>query len=396
MIGTKVKVGWDAAAVQKGIGSISKSMKGMGAVWRGGLERVGARMTDLLGRVISAVPEAVKDLTSYGSELSDLSQALGVPVDKLIQIQEAMRMGGAGVDSLRMFANLAENLQQANEDGGDLADTLHALNLSTDEMAGMKLDKAWETIARAINESTLPTGKLLDILSDLFGGRVGMKMLNTFREIDRTMPIAVKNTKGFAKYMNEAAGGLDEIDDALGRWTMLKRGLTSVIVSGFTDAFGTSGVDAMFDKLDPSGLRDWFRDAVRLGMREVEVIMQHGLGKYLKEAFMMAFDWLWNKAVELIDMAKTKINDVLISAIGTLTIELWKLYDSLPGWMKGGKDERGRSTLDILKGGIRGMNPFGGPGPGKFGESAMTTQQGQQLIALTKRIERNFTNLATV
>lgn len=394
MIGTKVIIGADAKAVQKsflGIGGMLK--KGFAAIGRGTFERIGHRMTDTLGRIISAVPEAVKDLTAYGSEMSDLSQALEVPVERLMQIEEAMRMGGAGVDSLRMFATLAKNLQQANEEGGDMADTLHLLNLYTNDMAALRPDMAWEAVAMAINKSTLPTGKLLDILSDLFGGRIGMKMLNTFREINKTMPIAIKNTQGFAKYMSVASAGLDEWDDAMGRWTMFRRGLASLLTGAFTDVFGAGAIDKMFDKLDPSGLRDWFRGAVQDGMREVEVILQGGLGKYISDAFKVSFDWIWNKALELIDKAGAKINEVMMAAIGKLTIELWKLYHSLPEWMKG--DSKGRSAIDIIKGGIRGMNPLGGPGNGKFGETTMTREQATQLLALTKSIDRKFGGLAT-
>jgi hypothetical protein len=395
MIGTKVKVGWDAGSVQSGMkGLIGTIGKGFGAIGRGGLERIGHRMTDTLGRIIAAAPEAIKDLADYGGELSDLSAALEIPVDRLVQLQEAMRLGGAGVDSLRMFAMMAKNIHLANKDGEDLAAALQLIGLRTDKMAAMKPDKQFEAIAEAIQQSDRPVGELIDILSDIFGGRVGMKMLNMFRNFDSTMTRAAKNSSGFARYMEQAAGGLDEMSDALGRWEMLRRGLASLVTSAFADVFGTGAIDKIFDSLDPSGLRDWFRDAVRDGMREVEIIMQGGLGKYLKDAFKMAFDWVWNKAVELIDMAKTKMNDVLMSAIGKLTIELWKLYDSLPQWMKG--DSKGRTPLDIFKGGINGMNPFGGPGPGAFGQTTMTTEQASQLIALTKSIERKFGGLATV
>ena len=449
MIGTKVKVGWDAASVQRGMkGLIGTIGKGFGAIGRGGLERIGHRMTDTLGRIIAAAPEAIKDLADYGGELSDLSAALEIPVDRLVQLQEAMRLGGAGVDSLRMFAMMAKNIELANADGEDLAESLHKIGLRTDEMAALKPDKQFEAIAAAIQKSELPVGQLIDVLSDIFGGRVGMKMLNLFRGFDATMARAAKNSGGFAKYMAKAANGLDEMSDALDRWEMFRRGLASVVVGAFTDAFGTSGVDAMFDRLDPSGLREWFSrafgKAIKFVQDEIELMQFIGLENYLRQIIDKAgkafVGWLvdgMNAVAQEVDIITDNIRGKgfgigeeagrgivsgikgislsgffqsemmvalsglagsLVSLFGTAVVELGKMAGGAAAgaFMEGvgiPRGPAGMSTWDILKSGIKA-------GAGKVAESAlflsMTQEQATQLIALTKSIDRKFGGLATV
>jgi len=451
MIGTKVKVGWDASTVQRGMkGLLGMMGRGFGAVARGGLERIGHRMTDLMGRIIAAAPAAIKDLADYGSELSDLSAALEIPVDRLMELQEAMRLGGAGVDALRMFATMAKNIEQANAEGGDLAKALQEIGLRTDKMAALKPDEQFRAIAEAIQQSELPVGKLIDVLSDVFGGRVGIKMLNLFREFKTTMPRAQNNARGFAKWMMLSASGLDEMSDALGRWEMFRRGMASIVVGGFMDAFGTGGIDRMFDRLDPTGIRNWFSKAFTSSVRwvtsEMQLAKSMGLGAYLNMRSREFGKWLMEKLTAGMNFLATEIeiltdsirgkgfgigeevgrgaiakligsrDDIgnmlsgifdspLIQAAGRLALSLVELFGTAVvelGKMAGGAFygaimEAFGEKVEFLGRGVpemqRGMRMNQSWSPANA--TTMTTKQAEQLISLTKSIDRKFGGLAT-
>ena len=90
MIGSIVRLMFDASAVQRGLAGLGGMFGRMGRqIGIGGLQRVGHQITDLMGRMIVALPMAGKELLDWAGNLNDMSMQTGISVDRLMLMEEA-------------------------------------------------------------------------------------------------------------------------------------------------------------------------------------------------------------------------------------------------------------------------------------------------------------------
>lgn len=272
-IGTTVKVGFDATAVRAGFGALqgmfSGAMRGIRQVGIGAARQVGARATDLLGRILMAVPEGIRDALEYGDELNDLSANTGVAVGKLIELQEALRLGGAEFrDTNKVLAKFKQNLDEAKEGAGPAREALHKLGLRMTDIKELSLEQAFEKIGRQIGSLPADMVGLEDAMSELFGFAAGAKLRGFFRNYDENIERARKNTASFAESMGNSAGSYGKMNDAIGRFQMRWIQTMGIVIDEARALFGDDWIDELFDFMDPAKVRA-FLSQIKAGATEM-------------------------------------------------------------------------------------------------------------------------------
>jgi hypothetical protein len=259
-IGTTVKVGFDATQVKSGFSALksmfSGALRGFRQVGIGAARQVGAQVTDLLGRVIMAIPQGIKDTADWADNLNDMSNQTGVAVSKLVLMEEALRLSGAeAADTSRMISMLASNLHEAQMEAGPARDALNKLGLFMPDMAGLSVDQAFEKIGRQV--ATLPNDfkGLEGIMSDLFGAKMGFKLIRFFRDYDGGMKQATNNVGAFASRIEVSAEAYGKLNDAAGRFEMRWRETMAVVLDELVAMFGDDWLDQMFDFFAPEKIR---------------------------------------------------------------------------------------------------------------------------------------------
>lgn len=261
MIGTTFKLGFDGTSVQRGLGKLASGMaRGFGRIGIGAMERVGHRMTDLMGRLVMAIPETLRETGEWAGGMTDMATATGMSVEKLVLLEEKFRLAGVQAkESGAVMSRFALNLKTAGTEGGAAADALRTLGFKANAFMNVPLDEALEKIAKQINAG-IDGGWLKNpegVMSDLFGQRLGYQQLKLFRDYAAVSEQAANNVGKLAAAMGSGqAANLDRWSDALGRFENLKRSLASIAMDEFFKISGGPGsADSFFDTFDPEKLR---------------------------------------------------------------------------------------------------------------------------------------------
>lgn len=289
MIGTTFKLGFDGTSVSRGLGRVTGMLsKGMNAIGRGGLERVGHGVTDLMGRIVMAVPEALKSTADWAGNMTDMSMQTGVSIEKLVLMEEKLRLAGASAsDTSRIISNLANNLHTAATDGGPATDALNKLGLKARDFVGIPIDEAFEKIGRTVADLGPEFAGLDSIMADIFGAKMGYKLIRFFKDFDGSTRQAENNVGKLGGSLNNGlAADLDKFSDAMGRFENFKRSLASMALGEmFRVTGGAGGVDSLFDSLDPEKLRPKIQELMSMLGRNTEVFLSQDLSKSLGEVF---------------------------------------------------------------------------------------------------------------
>lgn len=263
-IGTTVKVGFDGTAVKQGLAGMTGMFRRFGGmlgglgkqVGIGALRQGGVMAADLLTRLVTAVPEGIKETMDWAGNLTDMSAQAGVSVSKLVLMEEALRLAGASAkDTSMMLSRLKDNLYEAEKEAGPAREALMKLGLFLPDYKDLKIDDAFELIGRQVSQLPNDFEGLESIMADLFGARMGYKMIRFFRDFEGGMRQAENNVGVFARRLDATAGGYDKMSDALGRFQMRWRETMSIIIDQVTGLFGDDWVDQLFDFMSPEKLR---------------------------------------------------------------------------------------------------------------------------------------------
>lgn len=261
-IGTTLTVGFDANAVRKGFaglgGMFSGAMRGFRQIGIGAARDVGARMTDMLGRVLMAVPQGIKDTLDFAGDLDDMSQQTGMSVEKLVLLGEALRLSGAEArDTSMMISRFADNLGTAMRELGPAQDAIHKLGFKVSEFRGMALDEAFEKIGIRAGEMSWGMGELESTMADLFGAKMGYKLIRFFKNFDSQSKQAEKNVGALSKRMGQNAASYAETGDKLDRFANRWRELMTLIIDAGADT-GIGWADDFFESMSPEKIRTTF------------------------------------------------------------------------------------------------------------------------------------------
>lgn len=286
MLGTTFRLGFDGSAVNRGLGGIGSLLGRFSQqVGIGAARKIGYGMTDMIGRIASAVPEAIKDLTMWGGELSDMSAQTRIAAKDLMLLYEAMRLAGAAPsDVSRQMSQLAAKIHEAaTVIDSPAGRALKALKFDLQELRGVPIDQAFYRIGARFAEMGDEIEGAEKIMSELFGGIRGAKMLRFFRAFDKSISDAKRNMATWADVAEgDISDNLDEMADAMGRWDMVRRrmafGLLKGIGGGSIDGFGAS-LNNIYDWLSSIGplLEDAGRKMRSFLGTAIEVIAKDGL-----------------------------------------------------------------------------------------------------------------------
>lgn len=245
----------DTSAVTRGLSKISR---GFGAFSKqaaiGATRRVGEKLTDLAGRLVMAVPGAIKDTANFVSNLSDLERKTGMSAQQLVVLGEKMRLAGVETtDVSDSISNLAEKLYEAQTEGGTVKKALNDLGFSAQEFKNKNLDESFEMIGRKVetlSDDQLP--KMTWALAQIFGGDVGMEMVKMFRNYDEFVSEATHNTKGLNEQLGKegVVGRVDDMSKAMGRFQNFRMRLGLGLIDTMEKIFDVGFMDKFFDFLN--------------------------------------------------------------------------------------------------------------------------------------------------
>lgn len=280
MIGTTLKLGFDGTSVARGLSKVGGLFGRFSRqVGIGVARQMGAQVTDLMGRIITAAPMAMKETADWAGNMTDMSAQTGVSVEKLVLMEEALRLAGASArDTSMMISRLNDSLYEARTEGGAAKEALNKLGFMATDFRDVKVDKAFEMIGQRVAELGPEFKGTESIMSDLFGARMGFKLIRFFRDFDGGMKQAENNVGKLASAMNRQAPDLDQWSDALGRIENFKRSLSSIVLDEiFRITGGAGGVDRIFNFLDPEKVRPQIQQLVNMIGRNMEVLFSQDL-----------------------------------------------------------------------------------------------------------------------
>jgi len=268
MIGTTFKLGFDGSSVSRGLGNLTRGIgKGLGRIGVGAMERVGHRVTDLMGRIVMAIPDAIKDTADWAGNLVDMSTATGMSIDELIILEEKFRLAGVSAkESGMVVSKFAKNLKDAATEGGPAAEALRALGFDGQFIVGKGIGEAFDILAQRLAAVYPQLDNVEGIMADLFGGKLGYQQLKLFKDYAAVTKQAENNVGKLGKTMaGGQAAALDQWGDALGRIENFKRSLVTIGMQEFFNlGSGPGGPDKFFDQFDPEKLRPKIQEISRL------------------------------------------------------------------------------------------------------------------------------------
>jgi hypothetical protein len=289
MIGTTVKIGFDSSAVGRGMANMGRMLsKGLGRIGTGAAERVGHQMTDLMGRIVMAIPDALRETADWAGNMTDMSTQTGMSVESLVVLEEKLRLAGASAnDTSRIISTLNSRVHEATTENGAAAEAMRALGINIQDIAGASPERAFTMIGQRVAELGPEFKGLENIMGDLFGARMGFKLIRFFKTYDESTARAEKTAGMFGKALTGGlAGEMDEFGDALGRMTIMKRQLSSIVLGEmFRVTGGSGGVDKMFDFFDPEKIRPKVTELFNLIGRNLEVFMSQDISKSFGDIF---------------------------------------------------------------------------------------------------------------
>lgn len=288
MIGTTLKLGFDGTAVSRGLGRVSRGLGAFGKQFAiGAMQRVGHRMTDLMGRLVMAVPQALKETADWASNMTDMATQTGVSVEKLVLLEEKLRLAGASArDTSRIISTLAASLQEARDTGGAPYEALQRLGFTGFDFKDMPIDQAFDEIGRRVASVGGDIDGLEKSMEDLFGARIGFGLLRFYKDMEVNTDRAKKNVADFARSMERVAPRLDTFADSLGRWENFKRGLSSIAMDEMFRLTGGEGfANNLFDRLNPEKLRPKISEFFNLVGRNLEAFLSQDLSKSFGDLF---------------------------------------------------------------------------------------------------------------
>jgi hypothetical protein len=271
-IGTTLKVSFDASPVKAGMKAINSlftgTMRGMRQVGIGAARQVGAGMTDMMGRVLTAIPDSMNEMMDWVGGLYDMSNQTKVGVAELVVLEEALRLSGAEAnDTSRILSTLAKNLFDARSEAGPARDALHKLGLIGGDFRDLSLSQSFELLGKTVANLPADFEGLEGIMADLFGARMGYKLIRFFSDFNGGMEEARSNVGTVAERVAKSTDAIERLGDDLGRWQMVKREAALNISDALTAAVGNDWGKTLMEtlKLDTTTLTNTIRAVLNPG-----------------------------------------------------------------------------------------------------------------------------------
>lgn len=278
MIGTTLRVGFDGTEIGRGLGGITKRLGGFGKeIGIGAAQRVGHQVTDLLGRLAMSLPNAINDTMEWSGTMNDMAIQTGMTVEQLILLEEKLRLSGAEAkDTSRMISTLNAKLYEAQTEGGAAREALNKLGYEGYHFMNKNPAEAFDMIGKRVAALPDDFKGLESVMAELFGTRMGYKLIRFYRTFDSSSAKATHNVGQFAKAMNHGlTERIDDFGDAMGRWETWKRSMTTTVLDYmFTDPRTEKMPDYLYDMFNPEKLRSFMGSFTNTMGRNTEALLQ--------------------------------------------------------------------------------------------------------------------------
>jgi hypothetical protein len=160
------RLGLDTAGFRKGLGEAKTGVKSVASE----LAAIGGISLSVAG--VAAFASEILDL---GGQLQDASDAIGVDVVALQELNAAFAQSGAGSEVVaKGLSKLSQTALAAREGNNDLAKTFDKLGVTMDDLRSGDVDRILMRIAASAGEAQDPSERLAGILDVL--GKSGLKM----------------------------------------------------------------------------------------------------------------------------------------------------------------------------------------------------------------------------
>jgi len=261
MTSTTLKVGFDGKAVKTGLAGIGTMFSKFGKqIAIGATRRVGEGMTDWVGKLITAIPQAMNETMQWAGSLVDLSAQTRMTVKDLMILNTAFANAGMeSVDAGRMISNMQKAIYEAGHGGQNEQNWLSRLGLSPKSFEGMDPIDRLKLLMTKIKEmdAMLAPGERDEMTSAFFGGKMGVQALKIVDNWAASMAEAKAMLGDMTDLSKEQLGYWDQLGDLIAtRFSLSKyRAAGSLLTAIFGKDMktGLAAVNNLFDGLDSIG-----------------------------------------------------------------------------------------------------------------------------------------------
>lgn len=311
MIGETVKLGFNATAVHRGFAKVGAGFQALAGKMKMAGRAMLAPFTKLMAVLaplltVGAFARGIKDIVDYGGAVSDLAARLGIAADQVVYLQEVFRR--TGLDQDRMADTLqimGRNVYEALAYGtATYTRALADLSLEGKDLAGLNLAGQFELIASRIAALTNENQRA-SVSSTLFG-RQGRALVNTFKSWNEVSETSRQSVGRLGDNMNDLAGRLDYVSDAMGavvgKFRQFFAGLVKPMLPYLNEM-----ADAM-NALDLSGAGERLG---QLGAKIADIFKSGQIGSAIWESLK----WAGQRFIELLATAAIFFAEQLNEAI---------------------------------------------------------------------------------
>jgi len=302
MIGTTLKVGFDATKVNRGLGGLTGKLRGVGKAMSRATRQVGIGMARQAGvtlfgalvKSLRAIPDELQNLSQLSKEMTALGMATGVSNKEFIALRHSIaKVTGKDADEASDFLrDVSERLGEVITDPRSTpGQALHALGLFGEDLKGEDISKQIEMISDAYRsfEKINGTEKSMFIINELLG-EVGKTMVPLFKDFNGVMADSRKETAGLASSIAFMKGELQGISGIkLGISTKLSELALGVLRGLNSGGVNTGGIAGWINNLDVSTLSEKISKAIAGIAKDIE---SQGLWEYLKTKMSELGKWL--------------------------------------------------------------------------------------------------------
>jgi len=183
----RVILGIDSGLFEKGLTDAEKRFAKFGA----GLQKAGAAIAGVLS--VGAIVALTKSAAAYGASLDDMSQRLGINVEKLQELAYAASLAGVSQEDFgKALEQMNKRLGEVKAGNTAASDSLGKLGLTLADIKGKTPDEVFKILAERISRVKDPMQQAA--LSAEFFSKTGAKLL----------PVLKEGAAGLNKYAEEA------------------------------------------------------------------------------------------------------------------------------------------------------------------------------------------------
>ncbi len=258
-----VKIIADSKELQKALADAEKDVNQTGKSidketkdWKKSFTDVGKTMAIAGAAITTTMGLMIKSFASTGSELHDMSLKTGISAKSLAGLKYATEQNGASLGNIQIAVRTLANTMNDASDGMETANrSFKKLNLSVNELKGLKPEEQFLKIASAIADVEDPMQRSA-LAVDMFG-RSGTELLPMLSEGADGLKKMMEEGVKLSGWTDEGANSADALGDSLDKLKASMSGVFNTIGSALAPAI-TNLVNEVSDIIVK--VRDWAKE----------------------------------------------------------------------------------------------------------------------------------------